>query len=85
MQYLRSKGISKGSTKRSEEKKIKEINNPVREKDHGGLESSKHGVIDNPEHNNKVMVQSKRLLSESKDILSDGSDSDALVIDMGML
>ena len=27
--------------------------------------------------------QSRRLISESKDILSDGSDSDVLVIDMG--
>ena len=29
--------------------------------------------------------QSRRLISESKDILSDGSDSDVLVIDMGNL
>lgn len=31
----------------------------------------------------KVMDQSKMSLDESKDILSDGSDSDVLVIDMG--
>ena len=36
------------------------------------------------DHNNRNKEPSERLISESKDILSDGSDSDVLVIDMGM-
>ena len=47
--------------------------------------SSKPDVI-NPNQNDHILKQQpKQLLVESRDILSDGSDSDALVIDMGRL
>ena len=47
--------------------------------------SSKPDVI-NPNQNDHILKQQpKQLPVESRDILSDGSDSDALVIDMGKL
>ena len=41
-------------------------------------------MINKNEIDHILKQQPKQLLVESRDILSDGSDSDALVIDMGM-
>ena len=42
-------------------------------------------MINKNENDHILKQQPKQLLVESRDILSDGSDSDALVIDMGRL
>ena len=47
--------------------------------------SSKPDVINTNEDDHILKQQPKQSLVDSRDILSDGSDSDALVIDMGML
>ena len=47
--------------------------------------SSRPDVINKNENDHILKQQPKQLLVESRDILSDGSDSDALVIDMGRL
>ena len=47
--------------------------------------SSKPDVINTNENDHILKQQPKQSLVDSRDILSDGSDSDALVIDMGML
>ena len=47
--------------------------------------SSKPDVINTNENDHILKQQPKQSLVDSRDILSDGSDSDALVIDMGRL
>ena len=46
---------------------------------------SKPDVINTNENDHILKQQPKQSLVDSRDILSDGSDSDALVIDMGKL
>ena len=46
---------------------------------------SKPDVINTNENDHILKQQPKQSLVDSRDILSDGSDSDALVIDMGRL
>ena len=74
---LRSKEGLKALDGTSEDANSKQSSNSSTKKDEGAVVSPKHHVIDN----NELF---KKLPNENKDILSDGSDSDALVIDMGM-
>ena len=64
--------------------KYKKSKETSHEKYQDVLPSSRHDVIAKNDEQPEIMIPSKRTLSESKDILSDGSDSDVLVIDMGM-
>ena len=84
MKYFRSKASQKEYSGRDEDNKFKDTAHRTYEKEQVASPSSKNDVIAKTDDKSEIMIPSKRLISESKDILSDGSDSDVLVIDMGM-